>query len=352
MIYKNVKFHNVHELLEGGPEDILKSHQSKQFLEGQDGSGKWFLRIPNNLRAKLVDHAQLMALQTPGCEIRFNLKSETGTVVLKSVGCSGIVELYQGCFLVTWCVIGQEPTEIPVQLPTNIDELETLTKKNNLPFDANLTRVILPRIPITRLIGIEGDFELPCPKQTPPVTCLFYGSSITLGSLCVRPTGSYAYRTTQLLGLDMINLGFGGTALLESEMADYIASRTDWDMAVLEMGINLITDIDVEEFAKRVDYFVKTIAGSHPNKWIFCIDLFTCNRDFAGDEKITQFRNVVRDTVGQANMSKLVHVSGADILTSVVGLTADLVHPSPYGMEEMAMNLSTLIRAKRRQNPV
>ena len=63
----------------------------------------------------------------------------------------------------------------------------------------------------------------------------------------------------QLLGVDLINLGFGGGACLEPEIADYIAGRQDWDFASLELGINLLRQVEPEEFARRVDYFVERI---------------------------------------------------------------------------------------------
>lgn len=36
------------------------------------------------------------------------------------------------------------------------------------------------------------------------------------------------------------NLGFVGSAQMDAEMARFIASALDWDLAVLEMGVNII----------------------------------------------------------------------------------------------------------------
>jgi lysophospholipase L1-like esterase len=122
-------------------------------------------------------------------------------------------------------------------------------------------------------------------------------------------------------------------------MAEYIANRSDWDFATLEMGINVIGDIEVGEFAQRVRTFVATIARRHPEQWIACIDLFTCDRDIAKDRKIAAFRTVVREVVRQLDLPRLIHIPGTVLLTSVQGLTTDLVHPSAAGMEEIAHNL-------------
>lgn len=329
MIHKGVELYNVHELF--GDEQC---------------EGKLLLRIPNDLRLTLNKGARIAALACSGCEARFNLRSESARVVLKSREGPSIAEVYQGCFFRSWHPIGLQPTEISVVLPDNTDVLSKLSKECNLPFDAGLTRVILPCRPAVELIDIEGDFELPRPEQTPSKRYLAYGSSITHFSSAVRPTGCFAQKTAQFLGFDVINLGFGGGGHVEPAMADYIAGRGDWDVATLETGTNLIWYIEADEFAKRVEYFLGTITASHPDKWVFCTDLFTCELDYQGDAKIAAFRDVVRERVEALKSPKVVYVSGTDILRSPNGLTVDLYHPSPFGMEEMAANLSRLIRER------
>lgn len=332
MIYNTVELYNVHEL-----------------LDDEEDGGKIFSRIPEELRLKLNDSAKNNALQTPGGEVRFNLKGDSATITLRNNGVPSVpsvVEVYQGAILMAVHTLDTAPTAITVTQPGNMDLLTSVSRKHRLLYDVNLSRVVLPWRPPCRLMGIEGDTEPPRPEQTPATKYLAYGSSITHGSTSVRPTGSYAMRTAQLLGVDLINLGFGGGAHLEREMADYIAQRTDWDFASMEMGINLLGSIDTDEFARRVEYFIPTIAQAHPDQWIFCIDVFPCRWDFAGDDKAQRFRDIVRAQVDALNMPKLAHVSGKDILTSITGLTVDLVHPSPSGMEEMARNLANAMRER------
>jgi lysophospholipase L1-like esterase len=334
VIHEQVELYNVHEL-----------------LSTADVQGMSLCRIPNALRLQLNEAAMRNALQATGCELRFNLADNRGDasearIVLQSTESPSLVEIYQGPFLVDWHVVGLEPTEIVIAHPERQPMLEMLHGQHSLPFDPQLTRVLLPWRPPALLLSIEGETTLPRPEQTPPVTMLTYGSSITHGNSAIRPSGTWASRTAQRLGVDLLNLGFGGGAHLEPQMADYIAGRNDWHLATLEMGINLIGQIDANEFARRVAYFIPTIARAHPGKWIFCIDLFTCRYDWEEKEKIAAFRRIVADQVAELGLPKLVHLSGADLLPSLPGLTADLVHPSPYGMEEIAQNLAAIIAPK------
>ena len=333
MIYQGLELYNVHQLLEDQIDDDLA-----------------FTRIPNELRVRLNDSARLNALQTTGAEARFNLLGERAVFTLRSADRPSVVEVYQGSFLVDWQVVGTEPTQIVVQPPDNLDTLARLTAEHHLPYDAQLTRLLLPWRPPARLLSIEGQFEPPRADQTPASKYLAYGSSITHGNCSARPSAMYAHRTAQFLGMDLINLGFGGGAHLEPQMADYIAARDDWELASLEMGVNILRSIDSDEFARRVGYFVPTIARAHPDKWLFCIDLFTSRFDWELAQKRQRFAQIVRETVAELGMEKVVYIPGAEMLRSVSGLTADLVHPAPAGMEEIARNLTRVIRKRTQEN--
>jgi lysophospholipase L1-like esterase len=360
MITDNTELFNVVELIDGAADEILDdeaiaflrersmdagdlaSHET--FMEEKTGAGNWLTRIPDSLRRQCNCWVRLNAFCTSGVESRFNLEGDSAKVVLRSTGAPSMVEVFQGDFFVRWDWIGNEPTEICVNRPVDADIMQRLAGENGCVFDPRLTRVRLPWWPLLRLIGVEGEVGPPRSDQVPGLTCLSYGSSITHGATSIRPTGTYASRTAQMLGVDHINLGFGGGAHLEPEMAVHIAGRTDWDFATIELGINLISSIDVEEFARRVDTFISTVTDARPQAPIFCIDIFPCRDDFIGGGAAAAFREVVEEKVRRVNRPNVIHLPGKLLLQGADGLTADLVHPSPAGMEEIARNLSEAIK--------
>ncbi len=101
---------------------------------------------------------------------------------------------------------------------------------------------------------------------------------------------------------------------------------------------------EVEEFRKRVDYFVEKIVSEKGDKKLFFIDIYPFYMDFENQEKQKKFREIVKNKVKEINRDNVIHISGFDILKSAKGLTFDLVHPSPFGMEEMAYNLSNILK--------
>ncbi|MDP4133256.1 MAG: SGNH/GDSL hydrolase family protein [Bacillota bacterium] len=335
MIYKNIDFYNVSEFQAAGRENAYK-----------------MLRVPSCVADKISEGGQRMNCANCGVELRFNMISDTvklnlcfdaeGKVTRPVILYGNIPAGWEECFK----NIYYTPTEIIIKKPSedSMRLYEKIATENNHPFDPHVIRVIMQNNHCYFIDITEGIVKPPTPDQVPKARYLAYGSSITHGSLALLQINTYAYRVAENLGHDLINLGFAGNARLEKEMADYIASRDDWDFASLEMGINIL-DIPAEEFRERVTYFIETVAKTHPSKKVFCIDLFYCKDDLEGGGKASSFRKIVKETVGKLGLPNTVYVNGLEMLTGSHGLSGDLVHPNVRGAEEISQNLSKLIKS-------
>lgn len=155
------------------------------------------------------------------------------------------------------------------------------------------------------------------------------------------------------LRADIFNLAASGSAHCEKAIADHIAGRGDWDMAVLCLSVNMVgAGFTVEQFEERISYMIRTIADSDPNRPVYCISIFPHSRDFLPDsdvsgqsDRTTQFRRSLRRVTERMGHPRVVYIegSGSDLLTQMDGLTADLIHPGDMGMTEIAENLARLI---------
>jgi Lysophospholipase L1 and related esterases len=320
-----------------------------------EGDGWRLSRLPETLREAVNPQARRRAFSPAGVEWRFNFTGDEARIVLKFIesdrgeparGLPVLAEIYFGDRLARCEVVGTEWTEIVIKRPKNAAALAAAARSQPGRFDPELVRVVLPYIPEVRVRGIEGAFTAARPEQLPRRRYLAYGSSITNGAFAARPGDLYPARVAAALGVDGINLGFGGGAWLEPEMADWIASRDDWDFATLEMGINLTSRMTPEEFRAQVANFLPRIARAHADKWIFCIDLFTGRGDFSSKSNFPAFREIVREAVRELDLPRLVHLDGRELLTRESGLTADLLHPSSDGFVEIAERLTAAMRAR------
>jgi lysophospholipase L1-like esterase len=315
--------------------------------------GGWRMsRVPAALWPRLNENAQRRAYATAGVELRFNLEGDEARVALRFVESRGeatrgwplLGEVYWGDYFARWFEVRTEGTEIVIRRPANADQLALAADRRAGRFDPTLVRVVLPCLTPVELLGIEGEVSPARPDQVPARRYLAYGSSITNGATAMRPGDTYPARIARSMGVDHFNLGFGGGAHLEPEMADWIAGRSDWDFATLELGINLVGRVSTEEFARRVNRFLPRIAAAHPEKWIFCIDLFWARGDLGGDPKYPQFRDVVREAVERLGLLRVRHCDGRELLTRPTGLTLDLLHPSSDGFEEIAEKLVAVMQ--------
>lgn len=333
MRYGNVELHNVADIIED---------------PGRAGFG--ISRLPLKILPGINKGAGNMAKMGTGCEIRGMLpEGGAAKVVLEVVDSNTtppVVTVYHGCFCAQSIAVGKAPLELVIKEPAAMAAMLRISSERKLPFDPRLVRVRLPSIHTARIISVEGDLSYPGPEAVPEKKILFYGSSITHGACAIAPEGTYAAQCARRLGCDFINLGFGGSAQMDAPIADHIAGRNDWDMAVFEMGINVRT-WPLDKFYGAAENFLKTVAAAHPDKYIFCIDMFTNDADFeANSQKGVGFREAMKEIVGKYRSGKIVHVDGRGILTDPTGLRTDLVHPNDEGMQEMGRNLADAIARK------
>jgi hypothetical protein len=330
MIYKNVELYNVSELV-------------------KDDNGSYnMLRMPFDVEMGMDERGRHTNRYSCGVEIRFNLIGECAKIKLRvpdGYGVSRAIVLF-GSIYSGWqeCtkVIYDRETEIVVKNPFDKESLKKITDENKLPYDSTLIRVMLENTNV-QFIDVEGELCPPNKEQLPTKRYLAYGSSITHGSIGLEASNTYANRTSEILGAELINLGFAGSARLEKAVADYIANRNDWDFATLEMGINVL-DIEPDEYEKRITYFIDTVAKANKNKKIFCIDLFYTHSDFVKNGRANMFREIMRKTVERLGYENTIYINGLNILNTPLGLSADLIHPNCVYIPKMAENLSEIIK--------
>ena len=271
MIYENVELHNVAEI---------------QLING----GVRLQRIPEDVRKHLNEGAQMRVLQPDNCEIRFVSDSLETHVTLSSEGETDVTVFYGTFDGRERYIIGQQPTTICLCQQNRLQQIDRRWWKNQ-PFAPCVRRVIFGgrrRDPVI-LHGVEGkDIRPPKREELPDRTYLAYGTSITHGFDCEGPHLSYVAQTAWHLTADLINLGVGGACQCEMAFADYIAGRTDWNIASLALSVNMQC-FPMDQFRQRVEYMVNTVAGADTNRPVACITLYPYYRDFGVSDPDTQY---------------------------------------------------------------
>ena len=146
-----------------------------------------------------------------------------------------------------------------------------------LPAAAKDVEIWLPHNEMTELIALRTDAPVePAPDRGRRVW-LHHGSSISHGSDAAGPTTTWPAHAASLGGVELINLGLGGSALLDPFTARTLRD-TPADLISLKLGINLVnTDLmRLRAFTPAVHGFLDTIREGHPDTPLLVVSPILC----------------------------------------------------------------------------
>jgi len=134
----------------------------------------------------------------------------------------------------------------------------------------------LPHTAATLLHGLTADAPLrPAPPEGP--RWLHYGSSISHGSDLADPRSPWPQQVARHLGLDLVNLGFAGNAMLDPFVARSIAAA-EADVVTLKIGINIVNGdvMRARAFVPAVHGFLDLVRQGHPSIPVVVITALAC----------------------------------------------------------------------------
>lgn len=327
LIHQNIEFHNVEELHKG-EHGLLLYRFPKKVTDTLNPNGKTQSTGP-----------------TTGVELRFVPKSEVTIRIWcaeEDATVSRPAELYLGGFQSGWtwlAATGLMPGEnvIKIGIPENMAYLEKRSRENGFTWSPWVFRLMLPA-GTNEFISAEGDFRAPLPEEKPSKKILFYGSSITHGSLSLLPGMTYVNQVAEELNAEVINKGLAGGCHLERSVSDWIAEQKGFDFAVCELGSNAFHAISNEEFIARVTYLIQTYRAAFPEKSLYLID------NLILEPACEPCREIVRKIVEETDDEKVIYLNGFELLEGRRSVAADFTHPTAMGHVRLTKNLVNAIR--------
>ncbi|MCD9879804.1 GDSL-type esterase/lipase family protein [Streptomyces guryensis] len=170
---------------------------------------------------------------------------------------------------------------VTIDMVAGTAELRTGTmgtlRFTELPDGVKDVEIWLPHNETTELGTLRTDAPV---EPTPPSgrrVWLHHGSSISHGSDAASPTTTWPAFAASLGGVDLINLGLGGSALLDPFTARALRD-TPADVISLKIGINLVnTDLmRLRAFTPAVHGFLDTVREGHPTTPLLVVSPILC----------------------------------------------------------------------------
>jgi hypothetical protein len=146
-----------------------------------------------------------------------------------------------------------------------------------LPADDKDVEIWLPHTEITELVALRTDVPIEAVPDTGRRVWLHHGSSISHGSNAESPTATWPALSAALGEVELINLGFGGSALLDPFTARTLRD-TEADLISVKLGINLVNAdlMRLRAFGPAVHGFLDTIREGHPTTPLLVISSVYC----------------------------------------------------------------------------
>ena len=333
MLFKDLEFHNVEEIL-------------------PSGEGYRLHRFPRQVREGLGEgnstYGRYIGQLTTGCEIRFVTDGDRVQLALSSFDVDGVIHVFRGDF--KYATYRVEAGKVNHFMLTKSPQFEALPAPYKAgQFSPNVWRILSGHDFGLTFVDIESfGYKLrpPLPEEKPDKTLLVYGTSITHGACAAAYTLAYSQYLGRLLGCQILNKGMGGSCMNERVVADYFAGGLSFDAALLENEVNM-GEAMAEAYARNGGYLLDRLALSDPIRPIWAVTAYP-NASLSGADPINPLvkKPFVNDDALRrmaANYPNVHLIEGDAVLTDFTGLQCDLIHLNDYGHIQVAQQLARII---------
>ncbi|MEV5707252.1 GDSL-type esterase/lipase family protein [Actinoallomurus sp. NPDC052274] len=253
--------------------------------------------------------------------------------------------------------------------------LPGIARFTDLPARDKAIEIWLPHTEITEVIALRTDAPVEPARGDGRRVWLHHGSSISHGSNAAHPTAIWPALAAAQGGVELVNLGFGGSALLDPFTARAMRD-TPADLISIKIGINVVNSdvMRLRAFTPAVHGFLDTIREGHPTTPLLVVSPVLCPvqedtpgplmPDFNGG--ILRFKatgdpaeraagrltlNVIRDELARIVQQRAVgdpnlhYLDGRDLYGEKDYAELPLpdeIHPDPAGHQRIAENFARL----------
>jgi len=146
-----------------------------------------------------------------------------------------------------------------------------------LPGRVKDVEVWLPHNEATELVALRTDAAVEPVSDTGRRVWLHHGSSISQGSNAAGPSRIWPALAASLGGVDLVNLGFGGSAMLDPFTAR-VMRDTPADLLSVKIGINIVNAdlMRLRAFVPAVHGPFDTLRDGHPTTPLLIISPLLC----------------------------------------------------------------------------
>jgi len=245
-------------------------------------------RLPAWVREQFPD-GQLLAMEAQPAGARLVLRTTATTIELVSHStrvayrgadrARGCFDVYvDGAFVARDVLDGGDAVVVDLQTGTTAYEpgASHTTVLRDLPEGTKTVEVWLPHNEGLELVELRTDAPVEPVTETRP-RWVHHGSSISHGSNATAPSETWPAVAARRADVDLVNLGLGGSALVDPFLARVIRD-TEADVISVKLGINVVNldAMRLRAFVPAVHGFLDTIRDGHPDTPLLLVSPIFC----------------------------------------------------------------------------
>lgn len=247
-------------------------------------------RLPAWARAQSGD-AQLLGAESQPSGVRLAFRTRATVIELDALRTRtvliGVPDRPEGTvdLVVDGQLAAQATTSggdvVRVDLSTGATEVEPgepgTVRFDGLASDEKQVELWLPHHERTELVALRTDAPIVAAADTGRPVWRHYGSSISQGSNATSPSTTWPAIAAAIGGVELVNLGFGGSAMLDPFVARAIRDAPA-DLLSVKIGINLVNSdvMRLRAFGPAVHGFLDTIRDGHPETPLLVVGPVLC----------------------------------------------------------------------------
>lgn len=245
-------------------------------------------RLPSWVRDQFPD-PQLLSMETQPSGVRLIMITEADTVELHTHPSRiafrgaerprGVVDvLVDGDHFLSDQLTDGDVTEVDFETGETVDRPgpSHRTVISGLPEGEHRIEILLPHNETIELVELAGDAPMRAAEPTGRVW-MHHGSSISHGSQATAPREIWPVVAAAAGGVQLRNLGFGGSAMIDPFIARVIRDA-EADLISVKLGINVVNAdaMRLRALVPAVHGFLDTIRDGHPHTPVVLISPIFC----------------------------------------------------------------------------
>ncbi|MFF0965941.1 SGNH/GDSL hydrolase family protein [Streptomyces sp. NPDC003703] len=248
-------------------------------------------RLPARARRQIPD-AQLAMAESQPSGVRLVFRTRATDIALDTLPtkrryagapapADGVYDLLADGRLVAQATVPGGNVRVITDMVTQAAELREgpagTARFTGLPEGDKDIEIWLPHTETTELIALRTDAPVEPVADRGRRVWLHHGSSISHGSNATHPTGTWTALAAAGGEVDLVNLGFGGGALLDPFTARAMRD-TPADLISVKIGINIVNGdvMRLRAFGPAVHGFLDTVREGHPAAPLLVVSPLLC----------------------------------------------------------------------------